>query len=105
MSNQNLNLKDKNQVVQLFSEFEPLVKEHKNKELLEKTLDLLPHLNVIVDDKIIAFDSEETGDKYEKVIVLRIYTMHGMKIVVRLNDKGYITRWIEGISNCEVYCE
>jgi len=101
MSSQNLDLKNKDQVTQVFSEFLPLVQQHKLKELLDKTLDLLPQLNIMIDDKIIGLDVDTPSDG----IVIRVYSMHGMKIVIRIWKSGYITRWIEGISNCETYCQ
>ena len=105
MNTQRLDLKDKNQVTQLFSELEPLVQQHKLKELLDKTLDILQYLNVLVDDKVIAVDAEEHNEKYESYIIIRIYTMHGLKVVLRVNKSGFIVRWVEGISNCETYCQ
>ena len=104
MIDKTFDIKDKENVKKLFSEFNQLVEEHDLNSILMNTQDLMPLLNVTIDDKVIAVEVDKQRDGYQHYIVVRVYYQHGIKFVLKVGSEGLLVRWIEGINEAEVYC-
>ena len=72
--------------------------------VLNNVQDILPYLNVLLDDKIVACDVEMQNNGNVAFLMTRIYTAHGLKIIVKITEQGNIYRWIEGIHESDCYC-
>lgn len=104
MPKTNFDPKDKAQVTKLFSDFKQFLQEHDIGSILINVQDILPSLGILLDDKIIATDTDMQNNGGTIYLIVRIYTMHGLKIIVKLTNQGNVYSWVEGIHESDCYC-
>ena len=95
------------ELFQPYKELKELADKHQITAMIPKILPILEERNIWLNDKVVAMTVSDDITYYnkelsEKFLLIKLFTEHGLKVIVKVGDGGYVNAWIEGIN--EVFC-